>query len=634
MSETANSPAATAAAAAVSTRHPRGLSTLFFTEMWERFSYYGMRAMLVLFMVDAVRGGMGLSDKMATSIYGLYTAAVYLMSLPGGWLGDRLFGSQRAVWYGGIIIALGHFTLAIPRHETFYLGLILVVIGSGILKPNMSALVGDLYPEGGSRRDAGFTIFYMGVNLGAFIGPLVCSLLGEKVNWHYGFGAAGIGMVLGLIQFRLTRGWLGEAGTRRGDERPLHPLERFGLIGAIAAVVLIVGLGMSGALKFNPVSIADAMKWVLIAIGGSYFLYLFFLAGLDGGEKKRVGVIVALFIASALFWMGFEQVGSSFNLFAQRNTVRTSGFDFANFNSNDFQDLPYMASRLVAHADPVSQHVWSRLANSTQQALQQYSQYVGGQQAEVERTLCRDLIKLVTGESLYDEERFAGVKLSLTTTDLLAEQRALKGQRKQLSDDEQVRLNRLLLEDAYPSGLSQNQTVPPSFVVPAGWFQSLGAIFIIIFAPVFAALWVWLARRNLDPSVPLKFAFALFLLALGFVVMAAAAKFVVSGNKVMPTWLTLTYLFHTFGELCLSPVGLSSVTKLAPRRLVGQLMGTWFLATSLGNLLAGLMAGDFSEDALSRWPMLYLRIALLPVIAGVLLIVLARPIKRWMAGIK
>src|SRR5215510_8537079 len=160
--------------------HPRGLATLFFTEMWERFSYYGMRAMLILFMVDAIRGGMGLTEKTAAAIYGLYTAAVYLMSLPGGWMGDRLWGAQRAVWYGGIIIALGHFTLAIPRHETFYLGLVFVVIGSGILKPNMSALVGELYPEGGTRRDSGFTIFYMGVNLGAFIGPMICSTLGEK----------------------------------------------------------------------------------------------------------------------------------------------------------------------------------------------------------------------------------------------------------------------------------------------------------------------------------------------------------------------------------------------------------------------------------------------------------------------
>src|SRR4051812_6453494 len=204
--------------AAVAQRHPRGLMTLFFTEMWERFSYYGMRALLVLFMVDAVRGGMGMDDKTATAIYGLYTAAVYLMSLPGGWLADRIFGAQRAVWYGGVIIALGHFTLALPWAQIFYLGLIFVVVGSGTLKPNMSGLVAELYPEGGARRDAGFTIFYMGVNMGAAIGPMVCGWLAKEKGWHWGFAAAGFGMVLGLLQFRITRHYLGNAGVRRGNE--------------------------------------------------------------------------------------------------------------------------------------------------------------------------------------------------------------------------------------------------------------------------------------------------------------------------------------------------------------------------------------------------------------------------------
>lgn len=486
-------------AVAVPKGHPRGLYTLFFTEMWERFSYYGMRALLVLFMVDTVqKGGMGMDDKTATAIYGLYTAAVYLMSLPGGWLADRLWGAQRAVWYGGIIIALGHFTLALPITQTFYLGLVFVVIGSGILKPNMSALVGELYPEGGSRRDAGFTIFYMGVNLGAFIGPIVCGWLATSMGWHWGFGAAGVGMVLGLIQFKLSRQLLAGAGVERGNPNPLHGVERFGLIGSVAATVLVVAFGMAGVLKFNPAAIATVMAYVILAIAVLYFVVVFLFCGLNKIEKERVGVILVLFIASALFWAGFEQAGSSFNLFAERNTVRDFG----------------------------------------------------------------------------------------------------------------------------------------TFEVPAAWFQSLGPVFIIIFAPMFAWLWVWLARRNLDPSIPVKFAFGLLLLAAGFLVMAGAAQVVAGGNKALPTWLITTYLVHTFGELCLSPVGLSSVTKLAPRKLVGQMMGVWFLATSFGNLLAGLVAGEFKADALESWPELYLRITILPVAAGVLLILLAKPIKRWMVGVK
>jgi len=480
-------------------KHPHGLYTLFFTEMWERFSFYGMRALLVLFMVDAVaKGGMGLDDKVATAIYGLYTATVYLMALPGGWLADRLWGAQRAVWIGGIVIALGHFTLALPLTQTFYLGLVLVVIGSGTLKPNMSTLVADLYPEGGARRDAGFTIFYMGVNLGAFIGPLICGWLATTYGWHYGFGAAGVGMVLGLIQFKLSRRLLGSAGTQRGNPNPLHPVERVGLIGGTAAVVLAVALGMAGILVLNPVRLAQGMAYVILAIAILYFAYVFLFFGLNKLEKERVAVILVLFLASALFWAGFEQAGSSFNLFAERYTERN----------------------------------WF------------------------------------------------------------------------------------------------------NFDIPAAWFQALGPVFIVTFAPVFAWLWVWLARRNLDPSIPMKFAYALLLLAAGFIVMASAAKIVAAGNKAWPTWLITTYLVHTFGELCLSPVGLSSVTKLAPRRLVGQMMGIWFLASSLGNLLAGLLAGEFKSDILASWAGIYIKITILPIIAAVLLTAFSRPIKRWATGLK
>jgi POT family proton-dependent oligopeptide transporter len=496
MSERLNEPPPPASQ--VPARHPRGLATLFFTEMWERFSYYGMRALLVLFMVDAVRGGMGLTDEVATAIYGLYTAGVYLACLPGGWIADRVLGAQRSVWYGGIVIAAGHFTLAIPRTETFYLGLVLLVIGTGLLKPNISAIVGELYPEGGARRDAGFSIFYMGINLGAFVGPFICSTLGEKVNWHYGFGAAGVGMILGLIQFRFTKKFLGTAGLRPGHEKPLSSFLRAGLFGGIAGIALVVGLSLIGVLKINPVTLAHGAKNFIVAIAAIYFACVLLFFGLDQGEKKRVGVIIILFISAALFWAGFEQAGSTFNLFAERYTQR---------------------------------HLFN-------------------------------------------------------------------------------------------------------YEIPAGWFQSLGPVFVITFAPVFAALWVRLAQRNLNPSIPVKFGVGLLLLGVGFLVMAGAAGVVVAKGKAGPIWLTTTYLVHTFGELCLSPVGLSSVTKLAPKRLVGQMMGTWFLGASLGNLLAGLIAGWYKADAVEKMPALYLQQTILPVAAGLLLIILAKPIKNWVAGIK
>ena len=481
--------------------HPRGLATLFFTEMWERFSFYGMRALLVLFLVDAVaRGGFGLDDKTATAIYGLYTAAVYIVALPGGWIADRLIGAQKAVLYGGILISLGSFGLWLsPNASMFYLGLIVIILGVGLLKPNISALVADLYPEGGGRRDAGFTIFYMGINLGAFIGPLITAWLAQKYGWRVGFMAAGVGMALGVVQFLVTRQHLGSAGARP------HVAAGTDMSGAwrnlwIGSAILgvLIALPFLGIVKVSPIALQVYGIGVIVAMAALYFAYLLLFAGLDGVEKKRVLVLIVLFLACALFWSGFEQAGSSLNLFAERYTDRVVG----------------------------------------------------------------------------------------------------------------------------------------AFTVPAGWFQSLNAIFIVIFAPVFSALWVNLARRNLDPSTPVKFALGLVGMALGFLVMFFAARIVADGLPAAAYWLVLTYLFHTFGELCLSPVGLSSVTKLVPQRFVGQSLGIWFLATSLGTLVAGKIAGEFDAENLGAMPSQYLNIFWFGMVAAVVLFLVSPVVKRWMGGVK
>lgn len=476
--------------------HPVGLYTLFFTEMWERLSYYGMRALLVLFMVDSVRGGMGLTDKTAASIYGLYTSAVYLAALPGGWFADRFLGAQRAVWYGGIIIAAGHFVLAIPKTETFFIGLILVVIGTGMLKPNVSAMVGELYPEGGARRDAGFSVFYMGINLGAFIGPFICGTLGEKLNWHYGFGAAGVGMVLGLIQYRWLKPNLGKAGLRPGNAGQTSNAQKIVAVSSVVALVLIVALGVARVIRFNPIAMAQGTTAVLVGIAVVFFGGVFLFGRLDKVEKQRVAVIVILCAVAILFFAGLEQAGSSFNLFADRYTQRKFGYE-----------------------------------------------------------------------------------------------------------------------------------------IPTTWFQALSPIFVILLAPVMGALWVNLGRRNLNPSTPLKFGYGLILIGLGFLILAGASVFVARGQKVLPIWLVMTYLFHTFGELCVSPVGLSSMTKLAPKRFVGQMMGAWFLATSLGSLIAGRIAGEFDPNAVGQMPARFLQMVILPVAVAVVVIALARPIRKMMAGV-
>jgi POT family proton-dependent oligopeptide transporter len=435
------------------TPHPRGIYTLFFTEMWERMSYYGMRGLLVLYMTKlAVEGGMGLSAKTAGAIYGLYTCAVYLVALPGGWIADRLLGQQRAVLYGGIVIALGHFTLAVPTTPAFFLGLVLVTVGTGLLKPSASTLCGLLYPEGGARRDAGFTLFYMGVNLGAFIGPLICAWLGEKYNWHYGFAAAGVGMVGGVIQYVATQRHLGEAG-----RVPLHPSTtpardwRRVWIG-VGAIAVVTALAMSGVIVINPVAVANYTSTVIVALALGWFALVFAFGEMTVVEKKRLVVIAVLFIASAMFWCGFEQAGSSMNLFAADFTRRNLfGWEF-----------------------------------------------------------------------------------------------------------------------------------------PAGWFLSVNAILVLIFAPAFSWLWLALARRGTQPSLAGKFAAGLLLLACGFLVMHFGSRFALAEGKVSPGWLLAAYLLLTWGELTLSPVGLSAVTKLAPARLATQAIGIWFLATSLGNLLAGV----------------------------------------------
>ncbi len=482
--------------------HPRALSTLFFTEMWERFTFYGMRALLVLFLVDAVaNGGYGFDDKTATAIYGLYTAAVFMAALPGGWIADRLIGAQRAVMAGGALMTIGNLMLVIPGPPAlFFAGLAVIILGVGLLKPNISTLVAELYPEGGGRRDAGFTIFYMGINLGAFVGPLIAGWLALQYGWRIGFLAAAIGMPLGLTQFWMSRARLGGAGEvpHRHDGGAGLRRDWAVVAGAVALLALVAFLLMSGVVAVDPAPLAKSAAYVLVGMAAAYFLYLFFGAGLDPTERKRVVVVLVMFVACALFWSGFEQAGSSMNLFAKRHTDR----------------------------------------------------FLGG------------------------------------------------------------------------------------FEIPAGWFQSVQPAFVILFAPVFSALWVNLARRNLNPAAPLKFAFGLLLMGLGFLFMVKAAGIVAGGTQSPAYYLILTYLLHTFGELCLSPVGLSTVTKLAPARFVGQMMGVWFLASSLGKLTAGLIAGSFDPNDLAAMPGRYFDIVVYGCTVGLVLLLISRPVTRLMGGVK
>ncbi len=486
--------------------HPAGLATLFFTEMWERLSFYGMRAFLIFFLVDQVaHGGLGLDDRTAAAIYGLYVGATYIACLPGGWIGDRLLGGQRAVLLGGIVIALGHLLLGVaPSGAVFFLGLLVIVIGTGLLKPNASAIVAQLYPEGGARLDAAFTIYYIGINLGATLGPLAAGTIAERYGWPAGFMTASIGMAVGVLQYLWSRRLLGDAGRNPMSPAsdvalttgPARTTWRAASIGSLILLALVV-LFWSGRVRASPLSLQALSTVAIVAIAVLYFAYLLLAAGLTRAERLRVLAVVVLFIGSVLFWAGYEQTGSSLNLFAERYTDR---------------------------------HLWG-------------------------------------------------------------------------------------------------------WIVPASWFQSLNPIYIIVFGSVFSGLWVQLARRNLDPSAPVKFILGLLGMSAGFIVMAAAAQRVAAGHLVGMGWLTVTYLLHTWGELALSPVGMSAVSKLVPPRFVSQSLGVWFVSLSLGNLLAGRMAGEIGAGNLAAMPGQFMHIVWFGAIcaAGV---ALALPLmRRWMAGV-
>lgn len=490
--------------------HPRGLATLFMTEFFERFTYYGMRALLVLFLVAATDGanpGFGIDRPTAGAIYGLYTGAVYLGSLPGGWIADRLIGQRKAVFWGAAIIMVGNFILSIPMGPAlFYLGLATIVVGVGLLKPNISAIVGALYQgEPGARRDAGFSIFYTGINLGALIAPLVAGTIGEAWNWRGGFFCAGLFMALGLLQYKLTEHYLGDAGLKPATGSAAERASGFRKLWiAVAVVVGFVALLATGVIPVTVATLAEWVGYAMSSLGVAYFAGVLLFAKLSKDERGRVLVIAIFFLCAALFWAGFEQAATTFNLFAQDYTDRS------------------------------------------------------------------------------------------------------------------------LMGGLFPEG-----------VHPASWYQSANPIFVVLFAPLFAYVWVALGKRNLDPSAPAKFGVGLLLLGAGFLVIMAAAQLVVSsGGKVAPTWLLLTYLLHTFGELCLSPVGLSNVTRLAPPRFVGQMMGTWFLGAALGNLAAGLIGGHVGSGAASEMPSQFLTMAFIGGGAGLLMLTASPWIRRLMGSVK
>ena len=515
--------------------HPAGLFTLFFTEMWERFSYYGMRALLVLFLVtDIAKGGWEWTNAEAASLYAMYTGLVYLTPILGGLLADKFLGYRKAVVLGAVLMTAGHASMAMDTHFFFYLGLTLLILGNGSFKPNISSIVGGLYPLGSDKKDGAYTIFYMGINAGAFLGILLCGYIGEKVGWSFGFGLAGIFMFAGMVQFWFGQAIFGNIGLSPKQQRAKENLEA------------------------HETAALDAVETE---------------AKTDGAEEEiaphvtrdRLIVIGILAFFTIFFWWAFEQAGSSMTIFAKDFTQRELSGDGATI---------FKWVNTILTVVPLAIITWVLLM-LFKKTIKLYPISVGALAASFA------IIWTIALWMLYREFN------------------------------------------------------AESSEIPASWFGILNSLFIILFAPLFSKLW----ESKFNPPAAIKFAFGLILLGTGFGILAFGASSIPQGTesgavRVSLIWLVLAYLFHTLGELVLSPVGLSYVSKLAPAKLVGLMFGLWFVSNAIANAAAGLTASfiDKISEAYSL-SVFFLIFFFIPIGAGLVLIALSKMIKKKMHGI-
>jgi POT family proton-dependent oligopeptide transporter len=541
--------------------HPQGLYVLFGAEAWERFSYYGMRALLVLYMTKHLK----YERSEALGIYAMYTGLVYLTPIAGGALADAILGRRKAVLIGGLLMALGHLAMAFESLLFYALGLL--IVGNGFFKPNISTIVGGLYEENDPRRDGGFTIFYMGINLGAFFSPIVCGFLGEKIGWHYGFSAAAVGMLAGLGVFVLWQKLLGNVGLPPRPEPRDPPREE--PAEAPPAVTLLkqkdyldVMLWVAGGVG---VVVGALFLWKLVgpvwaglggapraAVGlvfvGAVFARLF--QGSNAEEAQRLIVVIVLCLFNIFFWMGFEQAGGTMTLFADKQTNR---------------DLGWGAMVLIVIAIlAAAVNIWS--STREQKHAQGFWLGVSG--------LFVVAAALVAGPGILDLIRTGRYEL------------------------------------------------------PAAQFQAINPLLIVALGPWFSKLWLRLDSGKLRTSTPTKMALGMIILGLGFVVMYAGQQGAVDGAKVSPAWLVAVYAIHTVGELCLSPIGLSMVTKLAPARVVSLAMGLWFTSSAVANYLAGVLEGILEHQKIPIYGFLVVS----SIGPALVLLALTPLLKRWMHG--
>ncbi|MEC8494095.1 MAG: oligopeptide:H+ symporter [Planctomycetota bacterium] len=634
--------------------HPRGLRTLFFTEMWERFSYYGMRAILVLFMTASLsQGGLGFTPSKAGPIYALYTSMVFLSTVPGGWIADNFLGAQRAVFSGGILIMIGHVLLAMHGLPFFYSGLAFVVLGTGLLKPCISSIVGELYSKEDARRDAGFSIFYMGINIGAFTAPLVCGYLAEsthfsavlegwgmdpKNSWHWGFAAAAVGMFFGLVQYSLTSKNLGDAGRHPApirDEDDRRARKRTLNIG-IAGIAAILAAAFAYQQTATPLK---SPRWEY-STGTVYRLVgvspdkEFPYAGGEPVEARDIRISIGADVLAAIqFGEGASGVVEDLDISAGGSTIRSIRWEsesvprYAIFGAGPSADDPTVYVADIAF-DSFQKEVGAETAAAVQASIDAGARSgplpggdfkVGGLNEKV-ITGAYTVLMLVIILALFGKLLLGGGWTKSERARLVTIFVLFLGASVFWGVFEQAGSTLTLFAER------NTQLSVFGYEFPASWFQSVNALAIVALAPVFA--WMWVRLGSKAPSDPAKFAVGLLFAGLGFLVLAGGAMGSGGWLRVSPLWLFSVYLLHTVGELFLSPVGLSSMTKLAPARVASLMMGVWFLAASVGNFVSGTVSGFYEDLAL---PALFSYIALGAGVMAFVMFLLVGPIKRMLA---
>lgn len=616
------------------TRHPSGLYALFATELWERFSYYGMRALLVLYLTDALYFGMKRPD--ALEIYGIYTGLVYLTPLLGGALADRFLGQRKAIFIGGLLMAMGQFTLAMGMDYLYY-GLGLIILGNGFFKPNISTMVGALYPEKDPRRDGAFTIFYMGINIGAFLAPLICGYVAESIgnghNWHYGFTVAGIGMVLSVIIFQGFQGTLQQAGMPpgRGSSTPGagvgQPAARLGLrdyVEILIVTAVVTGLTIAGVLFWPWLRVIWTPEWLLAVLPesegiqslatwgwrGLLIAALWFLGGrrskshslepFTSEEKQRILLIFILVLFSTLFWTGFEQAGGTMNIFARDNTDRTISINQAALADGETRygitpenpdDLP---GRVKALQERIVRDFEAKYPAPPTKAEEQAEEPHG--EATAPPTLPARV-----------EVVIKRIQEQLNVRDITSEER-------QTLEEDQRRLT--------------GQLAAVTQEIPTTWYQAVNPFFIFMLAPFFSVLWTKLAKSQFKFSAIAKLGLGLVLLGVGFFVMTFAQAQADTQGKAAAWMLVVVYFIHTVGELFLSPIGLSLVNRLSPTRIASLMMAVWFLSSALANYVAGILESIVVRYDIDLWWFL----TGLGVGSGILLILLTPVLSRLAHG--